>query len=314
MKNKTYIKIISFLIILLLLISCAKESKKDTLTISYVKTPLNVPSIVERNHSIFQSELEKCGIKKIKYTSIPQGSLQLNALFSGDVDILNAVGASSVLLAHNSDIPIKIISVYSRSPRSFRIYTTDENIKSASDLKGKTIAGSRGSNLHELLLAYLKTAGLNERDVNFVNASLPEALALGLSRKVDCVLLAGSASIKAEEGGLKLLTTGEGLMNGLIVSACTEKFYTEHKDIVNGFKNAQSTVLNYIRGNQEEAFKETAKELDITEDVVKKMYSDYDFSPIITKDDITSLLKTNEFLYENKMLDKKVDINKLIAD
>lgn len=312
MKNyhfKTYIKIISFLLIFVLFVSCnKKDGEKDTLTISYVKTPLNIPSIVERNHKIFERELAKNGIKEVKYAEILQGSLQTNALLSGDVDILNAVGATSVLITKSAGVPIKIISVYSRSPRAFRIYTTDENINNAVDLKGKTIAGSKGSNLHELLLAYLETAGLTENDVNFINMNLNEALIAGLSRKVDCVLLGGVASKKAEEGGLKLLTTGEGLMNGLIVSACTEDFYNNHSDLVKAFLDAQKTVLKYIDEHEGESFDETSVALGIPKSLVEFSYNDYDFDPNITAEDIASLQKTADFLYKAGLIEQKIEV------
>lgn len=308
-KLKTYIKIILFLIILSLLVGCKKNaSDKETLTISYVKTPLNIPSIIEKNHNIFENELKKTGIKEVKYVEILQGSMQTNALLSGDVDILPAVGATSVLTAKSSGAPIRIISVYSRSPHSFRIYTTDKNIRSASDLKGKTIAGAKGSNLHELLLSYLETAGLSESDVNFINMSLNEALVAGLERKVDCVLLAGIASEKAEEGGLKLLTTGDGLMNGIIVSACTENFYNSHKNLVDAFLDAEKTVLKYIDEHKSESIKETAEALGYSSKIVEALYNDYDFDTALKEDDIASLQKTADFLYKSGLTKTRVEI------
>lgn len=315
MKAKTYIKIISFLIIALVFTSCSRhKGNLSELTITYVKTPLNVPSIVERNHSMYEKELNKSGVKKVNYVEIPQGSLQINALLSKDVDILNALGASSVIIAASKGAPLKIISIYSRSPKAFRIYAVDESIKTASDLKGKTIAGAKGSNLHELLISYLNTVGLKESDVNFVNMNLTEALVAGIGRKVDAVLLAGSASVVAEQNGLSLLTTGEGLMNGLIVSATTSEFYENNKELVENFKSAQKTVLDFIENNKSAAFKETADALSTTLENVESQYPYYDFSPAITESDIASLQQTALFLHESGLIDTSIDIQTLLGE
>lgn len=138
-----------------------------------VTSPLNLPSIVEKEEGIFTKAFADDGIE-VKYAEITSGADQTQALAAGDVQVLYAVGATSVILSAANDADIKVLNMYSRSPKAFCMYSKDESISSPADLRGKTIAGPVGTNLHELLAAYLATADMTVDDVNFVNMGIPK--------------------------------------------------------------------------------------------------------------------------------------------
>lgn len=149
--------------------SAAPEFTVDKIGVTYVKSPLNVPSIVEKEKGIFAKAFEEYGLP-VEYSNLTTGPEQTQALASGDIQFLYAVGATSVILSASNGADIKIISTYSRSPEAFRMFAgKDSKIQSAADLKGKKIAGPKGTILHELMVAYLATAGLTEKDVEFVS-------------------------------------------------------------------------------------------------------------------------------------------------
>ena len=134
----------------------AEDKTLSELTITHVTSPLNVPSIIQKNKNIFVDKLSKDGnTVEVKYAEITSGADQTQALASGDVDVLYAVGGTSVVLAAANGADIKILNMYSRSPEAFCMYSGDETIKSAEDLRGKTVAGPVGTNLHLLLVSYL---------------------------------------------------------------------------------------------------------------------------------------------------------------
>ena len=96
------------------------NSKLDDLTITHVTSPLNVPSIIQKNTNVFSDEFSKNGkTVKIKYAEITSGADQTQALASGDIDVLYAVGGTSVVLAAANGADIKILNMYSRSPEAF---------------------------------------------------------------------------------------------------------------------------------------------------------------------------------------------------
>lgn len=200
--------------------SKAETEKNGNLSVNYVKFPLNVPSIVEQDQEIFASVFGPMGYD-IQYSDLTTGPEQTQALASGDIQFLNAVGATSVILSASNDADIKIMSIYSRSPKAFKLFAKDDSIKTAKDLKGKKVAGPI---LHELLVAYLNNEGMTEDDIEFMAMGIPDAQAALAGGSVDAVLLAGPTAYNMEKDGYYVVTDGEGLTEATIVTATSEKF------------------------------------------------------------------------------------------
>lgn len=292
--------------------SAAPEFTVDKIGVTYVKSPLNVPSIVEKEKGIFAKAFEEYGLP-VEYSNLTTGPEQTQALASGDIQFLYAVGATSVILSASNGADIKIISTYSRSPEAFRMFAgKDSKIQSAADLKGKKIAGPKGTILHELMVAYLATAGLTEKDVEFVSMGIPDAQAALVGGTIDCALLAGPTAYNMEKDGYKIVTTGKGLVDATIVVATSQSFYDKNPLLVKRFLEAQDQIASYMKENSEAILEMTAKETELSIDAVKEMYPMYDFSTEITDADITSMKKTEQFMKENAMIENDVDIDQLI--
>ncbi|MGF6905932.1 ABC transporter substrate-binding protein [Fusobacterium sp. PH5-44] len=287
-------------------------AKKEVIKITYVKSPLNVPSIVEKEKEIFKKRSEKYGID-IEYSNLTTGPEQTQALASGDIKFLNAVGATSVLLSAGNGGDIKIISIYSRSPKAFMLFSKDKDEINRVSLKGKKIAGPKGTILHELLISYLKNYGLTENDIEFIAMGIPESQAALVNGSVDFALLAGPAASNMIKDGYNVVTDGTGLVDATIVVATSKKYYDENKDKVEEFLLGQKEVLEYIDNNYDEVIKITAKETGLDVDIVKEMIKVYDFDMTIRDSDIQSVEKTLNFLYDNKMLENKIDVRDLFV-
>ena len=288
------------------------EEVPETITVTFVSSPLNVPSIVEKNHEIFADTFSEIGVKAVEYSDLTSGADQTQALATGDIQFLYCVGATSVLLAAANDADIRIISMYSRSPKSFCLFSADDAINSPEDLKGKTVAGPVGTILHELLAAYLASGNLTIEDVNFVNSSIPDALAALSGGSADCALLAGAAAYNAANNRTHLVTNGEGLVEATITCATTQAFYDEHQDVVEQFLKGQKAVLDYIDENTDEAIEETAEFLDLTPEAVEDMYANYDFDMTIRDTDIESMENTVQFMLDSGMIDNPVDVESIV--
>ena len=131
---------------LTLALSCALADglSIDHLTVTYVTSPLNIPSIVEKENHIFENTL---GIP-VDYAEITSGADQTQALASGDVQLLYAVGGTSVILSAANGADIKVLNMYSRAPEAFCMYSKDDSLTTPESLRGKVIAGPAGTNLH----------------------------------------------------------------------------------------------------------------------------------------------------------------------
>lgn len=290
----------------------ASEEEKipEKLVFSYVTAPLNVPTIVEKEKGIFAKAIEDMEIS-VEYAELTSGADQTQALASGDVQVLYAVGASSVILSAANDGDIKVLNMYSRSPKAFCLYSQDRTIVSPEDLRGKTIAGPAGTNLHELLVSYLATADMTIEDVNYINMSIPEAKAALDGGRIDAALVAGATAYQAKQQGYHLIADGEGLIDAIIAVAVTDDFYHAYPEVVERLTRAQEEIVEFIRENEAEALEITAKALELEVAAVEEMYEYYDFSTEITEEDKRGFQKTADFMLENGMIEKALNVETL---
>lgn len=305
------------LIMILSLAACGGSAKEgftvDKVTATYVSSPLNVPSIIEKQEGSMAAMYKEMGLE-FAYSDLTSGADQTAALASGDIQILNAVGGASVLLAAANGADIKVISMYSRAPGAFAMFSLDESLTSPESLKGKSIAGPKGTNLHELLVAYLATAGMTVQDVNYVSMDIPSALSAMESGSIDVALLGGAAAYNAEKAGRHKICDGEGLIAATICTATSQDFYDKNPEIIHAFLENQARILKYMEENHDEAVATTAKAIDTPVADVEAMLPLYDFSMEISENDLDLFQATEEFLYENGMIENHVDVRQLVLE
>lgn len=310
-------KIITLLLVLIIgvgiLSGCTEKSNLEKLVVTYVTSPLNIPTMVERDKQIFNENIKSMEIP-VEYAEITSGADQTQALASGDVQVLYGVGATSVILSAANGADIKVLNMYSRSPKAFAMYSKDVNINTPQDLKGKTIAGPVGTNLHQMLIAYLASANMSIEDVNYVNMSIPDSKAGLDGGSVDIALLAGPIAYTAQQQGYKLIADGEGLIDAIIAVAVTEKFYTENKAVIEALIKSQDEISKFMNENYDETVSIAAKTLDIEEQAVKDMYAYYDFSTTISEKDIEGFQRTADFMFESGMIENTIDVKTLFLN
>ena len=288
------------------------QSTLDELTITHVTSPLNVPSIIQKNNNVIEDEFSKNGKEiEVKYAELTSGADQTQALASGDVDILYAVGGTSIVLAAANGADIKILNMYSRSPEAFCLYSSDGSITSPEDLRGKTVAGPVGTNLHQLLVAYLDQAGMTIEDINYVNMSIPDAKAALDGGSIDAALIAGPTAYKAKEQGYNLVTNGKGLTDAVIAVAVREDFYNKYKAELEVFMDAQAGIIEYMSENHDETMEIVTAELDLDKAAVEEMFAQYDFNIEVTEEDYKAFQNVANFMYETEMIEEPINTDEL---
>lgn len=313
-KRKIIASIAALTFVIGMMTGCGtKETKSDIseINLTYVKAPLNVPSIIQKQDDLFGKEFSSDNIA-VNFYEITSGPDQTAALASGELDVLHALGGTSALIAASNGVDLKIINTYSRSPKGFMILTNNDEIVSAKDLVGKKVAGPKGTILHQVLIAALNNEGYSIDDVEFINMGIPEATAALEDGSVDAALIAGPAAYKAVKNGSKVVANGEGLVDGIIVTAVSKEFAEKHPDIIERFIKVENETLEYINNNFDEAMEKVAEEVGLTVDEVKEMYDWYDFSIDITDNDIKSLEDTQKFLIDNGLQENEVNVQDLI--
>lgn len=313
MKKKIISLVTAACMVATMLVGCGDTKAIENLekmVFTYVTAPLNVPSIVEKEKEIFGGIFEDMDID-VEYAELTSGADQTQALASGDVQVLYAVGASSVILAAANDADIKVLNMYSRSPKAFCMYAKDETISSPEDLRGKKIAGPAGTNLHELLVSYLATADMTIEDVDYVSMSIPEAKTALDGERIDVALVAGATAYQAGQQGYHMVADGEGLIDAIIAVTVTNDFYNKYPDVIQKLQQAQDEIARFMMENEKEALQMVAEELDLEVAAVEEMYQLYDFSTEITEEDKKGFQRTADFMFESGMIEKKLDVNKL---
>ena len=285
----------------------------EKLRITYVKLPLNVPAIIVKHFSLLEKEFKADEIK-IERPEITSGGKQTQALAAGSIDIASVVSSTSAIMARANGVDLKIISVFARAPRAFNVVAIDPAITDIKKLKGKKVAGPKGSLLNQTLFAALLANGMHPGDVGYVHMGVPKALAALIGGSVDAALIAGPFVPKAESQGARILATGEGLVKGLIVTAVKQSFLEQYPEIVKRYMSVQYEALAFMKENPEKTFEIVAQETGLTLNDVKRMYAWYDFSPSIGPSDIADLVETQNFLMESGMLAKPTDMNSLIEE
>lgn len=289
------------------------EQALESLTFTYVVSPLNLPSIVEKEKGIFAETFADMGIA-VDYAQIDSGAEQTQALASGDVQVLYAVGATSVILSAANEADIKVLNMYSRSPKAFCLYAQDETLTSPEALRGKKIAGPAGTNLHELLVAYLATADMTIDDVEFVSLSIPDAKAALDGGSVDVAMLAGATAYTAKQQGYHLVTNGEGLIDAIIAVAVSDEFYQAHPDVIEKLGEAQAEIAAFMAENEAETLQMAAEELDLDAAAVEEMAAYYDFSTELTDADRSGFRRTADFMFANGMIENEFDVDTLFYE
>lgn len=140
----------------------ASAQSKPVLRIGYQKAASTL--VLLKAHGALEKRLQAQGVE-VKWAEFAAGPQLLEALNVGSVDFgyvgeappvfAQAAGADFVYTAYEIPTPdAEGLLVQKNSP-----------IKSVADLKGKKIAFNKGSDVHWLVVALLKKAGLNYTDI-----------------------------------------------------------------------------------------------------------------------------------------------------
>ncbi|MGU3575407.1 ABC transporter substrate-binding protein [Brucellaceae bacterium C25G] len=277
--------------------------KPDTVRVTYVTAPFNVPSIVMREKG-FLDEAFAAHKVKVENPEITSGAQQTQAIAAGEIDIASVLGGTSAILAKANGVDLKVIGAYARSPKAYFLMTQAEGPDALADLKGKKIAGPKGTVLNQLLIAALASQNLTVDDVEYINMDLPAARAALLAGQVDVATLAGNNAVLVEQAGGKVLTSGDGFIKPTTVIATRTDFLDQNPELVKAYFDAHYKALDFIEKNPEEALKIAADEQKISIEDARKQMPLYDFTPVMTENDIANLSADQAFMVEAGMLPK----------
>ncbi|MBO0145044.1 aliphatic sulfonate ABC transporter substrate-binding protein [Agrobacterium sp. Ap1] len=190
----------------------------------------NPVGLLLKKEGLLEKEFDKDGIK-IRWVQSAGSNKALEFLNAGSIDFGSTAGAAALIARVNGN-PVKSIYVYSRPEWTALVAGKDSPIKSVADLKGKSVAVTRGTDPHIFLVRALADAGLKDGDVKFVLLQHADGR-LALTRG-DVDAWAGldplMAAAEVEDGAQLFYRKPENNTWGVLNT--TETFAKDHPDVV----------------------------------------------------------------------------------
>ncbi len=224
--------------------------------------------VLLKARGILEEKLQKIGYD-VRWTEFPAGPQLLEALNVGAVDF-GTTGETPPIFAQAAGAPIVYIAHEPPAPTGEAILVPkDSPIKTVADLKGKTVALNKGSNVHYLLVKALEEAGLAYSDIK--TSFLPPADARAAFERgaVDAWVIwdpfqaAAEIAIEARE-----LRNGEGIVPN-------HQFYLGARPFVDASPEAIDIVIEaiaeidaWIKGNTANVAAELAPSVGIPENIL----------------------------------------------
>ncbi|MFP7760508.1 aliphatic sulfonate ABC transporter substrate-binding protein [Marisediminicola sp. LYQ85] len=172
------------------------------------------------------------------------GSNKANeALRAGAVDVGSTAG-SAALLAKSNGSPIQTIDIYSQPNWSALVVPEGSDITEVSDLAGRSIAATKGTDPYFFLLQSLEEAGLSLDDVDVQNLQHADGKSALESGSVDAWSgLDPLLTTSVESAGSEIIYDNIDFNSYGFLNA-TEEFVTDHPDL------AQLVVDAYEKARQ----------------------------------------------------------------
>lgn len=305
-------KLFSLLFLGLFSLVAQCQTWPQQLNITYVKAPFNIQNIVMKSQGLLEKEFAEEGTK-INWIPIKAGLNQVRGMAAGEIDMVAAMNTSTLLIANSAGNRIVIVDGVAHPDDTFAIMAKPE-VKNIVDLKGRQIVGPKGTVLHHLLSAALKSSGVEMKDVNWVSMNLPASLTTLLGGRADAALLAAGGILAAEKAGFHALVKAKGLIETNLVLAARGDFAKEYPDVVRRVAKVNRQALQWALSNKSQAIALGAKELQLSKEDAAKLFEWSHFYSDLTQKDIDALQNSQRFLLEQKMMNRSVDINTLIFE
>jgi sulfonate transport system substrate-binding protein len=153
-------------------IAAGASARAETDTIRLDFAYYNPVSLVLKEQGLLEEAFKADGID-IEWVQSHGSNKALEFLNAGSIDFGSSAGAAA-LLAKINGVPIKSIYIYSRPEWTALVTRPDTGIQKVEDLKGRTVAVTRGTDPYIFLLRSLAAVGLSEKDVNVVLLQHPD--------------------------------------------------------------------------------------------------------------------------------------------
>ena len=228
----------------------------------------NPVSMVLKDKGLLEKEFEKDGIG-IRWVQTLGSNKALEFLNAGSIDFGSTAGSAALLSKINSN-PIKSIYVYSKPEWTALVTRKDTPIQKVTDLKGKRVAVTRGTDPHIFLVRALLDTGLSEKDIHPVLLQHPDGKTALIRGDVDA--WAGldpmMAQAEIEDGARLFFRKPEANTWGIL--NVREEFLKDHPNLVRRVLAVYEEARKYSLANYDELKKTVVAYTKLPDAVIDK--------------------------------------------
>ena len=228
----------------------------------------NPVSMVLKEQGLLEKEFAKDGIA-IRWVQTLGSNKALEFLSAGSIDFGSTAGSAALVSKINGN-PIKSIYVYSRPEWTALVTRKDSAITKVSELKGKRVAVTRGTDPHIFLVRALQSVNLSEKDITTVLLQHPDGKTALIRGDVQAWAGLDPMMAQAEvEDGAKLFYRNTAANTWGILNV-REAFLKDHPDLVQRVLAVYEDARKHSLANYDEVKKAFIAVTKLPEAVVDK--------------------------------------------
>jgi len=282
-----------------------------TIHVSYVDTPFNLQIMVMKERRMLEQAFAPLGVN-VRWHTINVGTEQSQAMAAGSLDIASVINSTSVILANAAGNRVDVAALVSRPRQTFALMVGPNGPRTIRELKGKTVAGPKGTVVHQMLIAALVKEGMTAQDVTLIQMGMPEARTALIAGRVDGAFQAAGLIIRNEEAGMRTLFTADGYLIPLLFTAVRPAFAKDYPELLQTYLNVQNEAYDWITANTAEAVAIGSRLLDLSPEEGMKLFRWSGMAKTLEADDLAALQADVDFLLEQNMIERKIDPRQLI--
>lgn len=301
-----------FLIMYVIGLAGGNGFESSELRLAIQPFPLYSPIYVAKAKGYIEENLKDKNVKVV-WSSFKAGPLVNESFAAGQQDI-GVLGDVPAIIAKASGQNLSIIANASYGSKALAfVVPKNSSIKKIEDLKGKKIAVVKGSYGHHLFLLILNRAKLEVSDVTVVNLAAADMQSALVTGQIDAAVTWEPFITKFEDLGIaKVLADGTGIKRANLVIYASNKFLEKNPELVKAYLNAYKKGYEFIKSNPKEASELIAKDFGLEPIQLQKIFSKFDYNPIIKDIDINELKSVEKFMISEKLISNEVDIEKYV--
>jgi sulfonate transport system substrate-binding protein len=274
----------------------------------------NPVSLVLKEKGLLEKEFEKDGIG-IVWVQTLGSNKALEFLNAGSIDFGSTAGSAALLGKINGN-PIKSIYVYSRPEWTALVTRKDTPIEKITDLKGKRVAVTRGTDPHIFLVRALLSVGMTEKDIVPVLLQHPDGKTALIRGDVDA--WAGldpmMAAAQVEDGARLFYRNKDANTYGILNAS--EDFLKAYPDLTRRvlavYEDARKYCLSHY-DDEKRVFMEVTKLPEAVVDIQLKERTDLTYNRIGAPQRDT-ILQAGLALQQAGVIPANVDVKKALDD